>query len=101
MSQAYLNTPLFHISRNFVEFGTFTAAEITAFKQRGVLRDHDYVRADHEPHWMSLRVWLAEITPVAAGAALKKKPAVRKRPATTKTSKRAADQTIVAASTCR
>ena len=90
MSQASPTTsPLFHISRNFVEFGTFTSAEIASFKQRGILRDHDYVRADKETQWTSLGVWLADNFP-AIGESPKKKPAAKKRPAATKSSKKAA-----------
>lgn len=85
---------LYYISRNFVEFGPFALAEITNFKTRGVLNDHDYVRADKDHHWKPLAAWIKENTkaaPAEKPAANAKSAAPRKRAASTaKTSKKAA-----------
>lgn len=85
---------LYHISRNFVEFGAFTAPEITDFKQRGILIDHDYVRAESNPDWMPLTHWIKENSPVVTKekpVAKTKSPAPRKRAASAaKTPKKAA-----------
>ncbi len=85
---------LYYISRNFVEFGTFTAAEITDFKARKVLNDHDYVRADKDHHWKPLAAWIKEndlSVPAEKPVAKAKSPAPRKRAASAaKTPKKAA-----------
>ena len=77
---------LFHISRNFVEFGAFTALEIASFRQRGVLGDRDYVRSAEGHDWLPVRLWTGD----AASGLLESKPAAkpkatasRKRSATT------------------
>ena len=85
---------LYHISRNFVEFGAFTANEVAGFRQRGILADHDYVRADNASHWTPLAYWINETTPTTSEVktpAKSKSPASRKRAApSAKKSKNAA-----------
>lgn len=79
-------TPLFHISRNFVEFGAFTALEVAAFRQRGVLGDQDYVRASDGQDWLPVSRWMAEVAPAALEGKSPAKPkstSPRKRSATT------------------
>jgi hypothetical protein len=70
-------TPLFHISRNFVEFGAFTAVEVASFRERGILGDRDYVRAAESPDWLPVGNWLAE----AAAELVKPKPAAKTKTA--------------------
>lgn len=85
---------LYYISRNFVEFGAFTALEIADFKTRGILNEHDYVRASKDHHWIALALWIKENAPVAPTekpAAKSKSPAPRKRATSAaKTPKKAA-----------
>ncbi len=85
---------LYYISRNFVEFGALAVAEITDFKARGVLNDHDYVRAEKDHHWKPLAAWIKEntkATPAEKPVAKAKSPAPRKRAASpAKTPKKAA-----------
>lgn len=50
----------YYISRNFVEFGAFTAEEIVSFKERHILNEHDYVREGNNQHWMHLAQWLKD-----------------------------------------
>lgn len=57
---------LYIISRNFVEFGAFTANEITTFRKRSVLVDHDYVRPLSSNDWLPLGTWMAETAPTLA-----------------------------------
>ena len=56
-------TPLYHISRNFVEFGAFSAIEVASFRQRGILADHDYVRSADSPDWQPVALWMTSIAP--------------------------------------
>lgn len=51
------------ISRNFVEFGAFTATEIATFRERSVLVDQDYVRPLSSHDWLPLGTWMAESAP--------------------------------------
>jgi hypothetical protein len=84
-------TPLFHISRNFVEFGAFTALEIVNFRQRGILRDHDYIRSTESQDWLPLAQWLSKVASGLAEPRTTAKATPRKRSApTTKASKKAA-----------
>ena len=84
---------LYYISRNFVEFGPFSPVEVADFKQRGILVDHDYVRAENNSHWKPIASWIKDYSPVApkAKAVAKSKAAARKivTPAV-KTSRKAA-----------
>lgn len=85
------STPLFTISRNFVEFGAFTALEIVSFRQRGILRDHDYIRSTEGQDWLPLALWLSKVASGLAETKPADKAAPRKRSApTTKASKKAA-----------
>ena len=77
-------TAQFHISRNFVEFGPFTCAEIASFKERAILKDHDYVREDGAHHWTPLTEWI----PAPAAPAKAKTP--RKKASSVKAPKKAA-----------
>ncbi len=67
------------ISRNFVEFGAFTADEITSFRQRSVLVDHDYVRSVNSHDWLPLGTWLVETDPALTESKPVAKAAPRKR----------------------
>lgn len=73
------STPLFHISRNFVEFGAFTALEVASFRERGILSDHDYVRSAGSHDWLTVAAWLASVAPAIPGSKSPAKPAARKR----------------------
>ncbi|MCE9518690.1 MAG: hypothetical protein K8R87_03880 [Verrucomicrobia bacterium] len=74
------NTPAHYIiSRNFVEFGAFTAVEIASFRQRSVLVDHDYVRSVNSHDWLPLGTWMAEAAPVITETKPVAKAAPRKR----------------------
>lgn len=79
------STPLYQISRSYVEFGPFTAQEITGFHQRGVSRDSDYIRTLDHPDWMPLGYWMAEVLPKQ----LPIKPAVKSKSKDTAPRKRA------------
>ncbi len=82
-------SPLYIISRNFVEFGAFTELEIAGFRQRGIVTDHDYVRSAEGHDWLPLDRWMTHIEPKPA--AKTKVPAARKRGASSaKASKKAA-----------
>lgn len=84
-------TPLFTISRNFVEFGAFTALEVVNFRQRGILRDQDYIRSTEGQDWLPLAQWLSKIASGLAESKAAAKAAPRKRSTTTaKASKKAA-----------
>jgi hypothetical protein len=50
---------LYYISRNFTEFGGFTAQEILDFNGRGLLRSSDYVRLHDTDDWVHLNDWVA------------------------------------------
>ncbi len=69
-----------YLSRSFVEFGPFPAAEILSFHQRGLLKNTDYVRAEGKSTWTHVNDWAASQTPVKASAAVKA-TAVAKAPA--------------------
>ena len=71
------------ISRNFVEFGSFTPAEIADFKKRSIIVGSDYLRAASAEVWIPASAWTAETaTPAAATKA--KKAAAKKRTVTKK-----------------
>lgn len=67
------------ISRNFVEFGAFTAVEIASFRQRSVLVDHDYVRPVNSQDWLPLGSWMDENAPTLTESKPVAKAAPRKR----------------------
>ncbi len=75
-----------YLSRSFVEFGPFPAAEILSFYQRGLLKNTDYVRAESKSTWTHVNDWAASQTPVKAAPAVKptaaaKAPAAKSKPA--------------------
>lgn len=85
-----MNQPLYYFSRNYVEFGTFTAPEILDFYKRGILKDQDYVRSVETETWETMGQWVTtgigkEAKPAKKAAAPRKKAA-----AATKASKKAA-----------
>ncbi len=65
-----------YLSRSFVEFGPFRAAELLSFFQRGLLKDTDYVRSEGTNDWTHVNDWAASST--AAKPAPAKKAAVAK-----------------------
>lgn len=67
----------FYLSRAFVEFGPFPAAEILSFSNRGILQDTDYVRAEDSSDWLHVNDWVASQT-IPAPVAKAKKPAAKK-----------------------
>ncbi len=79
---------LYYFSRNYVEFGTFTAEEIADFKKRGILTDHDYVRVAESEMWETIGHWLAKSTD--SKPTKTKATGTRKKAASTKASKKAA-----------
>lgn len=79
----------YYFSRNFVEFGTFSSEEIADFCKRGILTNHDYVRAVNSDNWETVSHWLANGT--TAKPAKTKATGTRKKAVTaTKSSKKAA-----------
>lgn len=80
---------LFFLSRSFVEFGPFPAAELVSFHERGLLKDTDYVRAEASEEWVHIYEWAApssapvpvipsEPAPVTSVVAPKEKKAAAK-----------------------
>jgi hypothetical protein len=75
------STSLYYVSRNFVEFGGFTALEIAAFSQRGILTDHDYIRSADGQDWQPVSVWLTgEPKPAVKTAPRKRTTSTAKAP---------------------
>lgn len=73
-------TNMHYISRSFVEFGPFSAEELSSFFVRGILKDTDYVRAESCEDWIHVNDWVASLTPAtpaepAPAAPAKKAPA--------------------------
>jgi len=65
-----------HISRNYVEFGTFKLEEVLDFKKRGIIKDSDYLRTESTHAWTPAGLWLSEFKAPAP----KDKPAAKKAP---------------------
>jgi len=84
----------YYFSRNYVEFGAFTAEEIADFKKRGILWESDYVRSLETETWETVSEWATKNGNSSGNGATKpaktKAPATRKKAATTKASKKAA-----------
>lgn len=77
-----------HLSRAFVEFGPFTADEMRAFLERGILKSTDYIRVGSSETWLHVDEWATTTAPKAAAkpaveakAAAEAKPAAKKAPA--------------------
>jgi len=70
------------LSRSYVEFGPFTADELSGFAGRGLLLESDYVKETGGHVWQPCNEWLASLTSTTAkaSAAPAKAPA-RKRAA--------------------
>lgn len=64
----------FYISRNYVEFGPFSAKELKLFYQRGTLKVCDHISADGST-WQTLAEWLAVASPSTPAPAAKRKRA--------------------------
>lgn len=79
---------MYYLSRAFVEFGPFPAAELLSFSQRGLLRETDYLRAEMSDTWVHLSEWLASTAvspaPAAAEAPVPAKPKAAKKAAKAK-----------------
>ncbi len=79
-----------YLSRSFVEFGPFPAAELISFSQRGLLKDTDYIRTEGTNAWTHVNDWVAgrppeKAAPAKKAAAPKAKPtAAVKAPAPAK-----------------
>jgi hypothetical protein len=84
--------PLYYFSRNFVEFGPFTAEEIANFAKREILVETDYVRNVETHHWHTVAQWLPThgIGTPAKPAKAKTTAPKKKAAASTKASKKAA-----------
>lgn len=67
---------MLYLSRAFVEFGPFSAEELTAFHKRGILKDTDYVRNEGSEEWLPAEEWAA--APAAPPPPAPKKAAVKK-----------------------
>lgn len=74
-------TPTLHLSRSFVEFGPFTADEMRAFLERGILQPTDYVRVGTTDAWLHIDEWAASAPKPAAKPAAAPKPPAKKAPA--------------------
>jgi hypothetical protein len=74
--QTEKQTMMHYLSRSFVEFGPFPAAELLSFFHRGLLKDTDYVRSDGTNAWTHVNDWAASST--TAGPAPEKKATVTK-----------------------
>jgi hypothetical protein len=68
---------MLYLSRAFVEFGPFAAAELISFYQRGILKETDYVRAEGSDDWLHVEDWASSLVPVAAP--IVKKPVAKKK----------------------
>lgn len=80
-----------HLSRAFVEFGPFTADEMRAFLERGILKSTDYIRVGSSETWLHVDEWAATAPKPAAKPAAEAKPApVKKAPAKKAAAKAAA-----------
>jgi hypothetical protein len=86
-----------HLSRAFVEFGPFTADEMRAFLERGILKSTDYIRVGSSETWLHVDEWAATgskpaVQPVAEAkpAAAKKAPAKKAAPKADAPAKKAA-----------
>jgi hypothetical protein len=66
-----------YLSRNFVEFGPFTAVEVAAFSTRGILFESDYIREGGEGAWVPCMAYQSA-TAAPAKPAPKKKAAIKK-----------------------
>lgn len=77
---------LYYISRNFTEFGGFSAAEVLDFKRRGMLRSTDYVRLHNTDEWSHLKEWLDknELPAMSPTPSKPKTPAAKKATSKTK-----------------
>ena len=78
---------MLYLSRLFVEFGPFPAAELLSFFQRGLLKDTDYVRIDGTDIWMHVNDWATSppsSTPVPVKKAAVKKASPAAKPAAKK-----------------
>jgi hypothetical protein len=74
--------PSYYFSRNYVEFGPFTAEEIADFAKREILIETDYVRNLKSHHWDTVAQWLpAHSAEAPAPAKAAKKPAAPKKKA--------------------
>ncbi len=78
-----MKTPIIIISRNYVEFGPFTGAELVDFRARGILNDGDFVRTSDSETWLTLPEYVSSLTVEAAPVAKKAKAAAPKAAAKT------------------
>ncbi|MCW0220242.1 MAG: hypothetical protein OJI67_18090 [Prosthecobacter sp.] len=78
-----------YLSRAFVEFGPFPAAELLNFHSRGLLKESDYVRVEASDDWIHVNDWVAAQKPAPVPAAAPKATKVAK-PAAKAPAKKAA-----------
>jgi len=71
----------FYLSRSFVEFGPFSAAEMQDFHKRGILKDSDYVSADSTGEWLHVNEWAASLKAPAEQPKASPAPKATKAPA--------------------
>lgn len=82
---------LYYISRNFTEFGGFSAQEVLDFNSRGILRSSDFIRLHDTDEWLHLKEWLAKnAAPSKVPAPAKPKAAVAKKAVTAPKAKKVA-----------
>ena len=75
-------TELF-LSRNFVEFGPFTADELSGFSTRGILLEGDFIKEAGSEAWQPCMEWLSSLN----GDAPKVPAPAKKAPVKKKTAK--------------
>jgi hypothetical protein len=71
---------MLYLSRAFVEFGPFSAEELSSFHQRGILKETDYVRSEGAEEWLHIEDWAASLAqpPVTKAEPPAKKPVAKK-----------------------
>lgn len=79
-----------YISRNYVEFGPFSATEVAGFHSRGIVGSHDYVRSTSHEQWVPVPVWLSDTPPAPEAVTVKKTQTRAKKPAAPRKTKAAA-----------
>ncbi|MBP7948268.1 MAG: hypothetical protein KA004_01340 [Verrucomicrobiales bacterium] len=85
----------YYLSRSYVEIGPFLASELTAFCQRGVFREGDFIRSSDSDEWMPYEEGVSKLKPAevkrkatAAAKAQPKPAADSQRPVVAKVSKK-------------
>ncbi len=69
-----MKTPTFSLSRNYVEFGPFSKAEMTDFAARGLFKDGDHIQITGSEAWLPMEEWLSAQASVSPPAPKPKAP---------------------------